>query len=154
LERLGCGINGVKDYNHKQSILIVAAGCILLGALLYFTIPFLTSGGIDKVSLTRAEEKELAGAIANYAIVFHGYPVGENATVTKALMGTNPQQLKFLNVGGDAIKDGQFVDRWDTPYKVNFSSTNSFIIISAGENRSFGDTDDVIFDSTNLPTKP
>jgi hypothetical protein len=68
--------------------------------------------------------------------------------LTKNLIGDNPQQLMFLNlVETSTNKDGQLVDIWSTPYKFTFNSTNSFTITSAGENRAFGDTDDVVFDS-------
>lgn len=98
----------------------------------------------------------MADAIASYATVFQSYPTGENAAVIKALAGENPQHVKFLNLETNSTnRDGQLVDLWNTPYKISFNSTNSFTIVSAGENRLFGDADDIVFDSSsNSPVKP
>ena len=42
---------------------------------------------------------------------------------------------------------GEFLDPWGTPYAINFTSTNSFVISSAGKNKVFGDADDIVFNS-------
>jgi hypothetical protein len=153
---LGRGIDSVKDYNLKQSIIIVVAGCAFLWICLYLLTPFLVGNGRGKTATTHLEERQLADAIASYASVFQSYPTGENAAVIRILAGENPQHVKFLNLETNSTNQaGQFVDLWNTPYKISFNSTNSFSIISAGENRLFGDADDIVFDSSsNPPVKP
>ena len=149
-------IDSVKDYNLKQSVIIVVAGCAFLWVCLYLLTPFLVGNGRGKTATTHLEERQLADAIASYAAMFQSYPTGENATVIKTLAGENPQHVKFLNLETDSTnKDGQLVDLWNTPYKINFDSTNSFTITSAGENHIFGDGDDIVFNSsTNSSEKP
>lgn len=146
----------MKDYNLKQSIIIVVAACACLWICLHLLTPFLVGNGRGKTATTHLEEGQLADAIASYATVFQSYPTGENAAVIKALAGENPQHVKFLNLETNSTnRDGQLVDLWNTPYKISFNSTNSFTIVSAGENRLFGDADDIVFDSSsNSPVKP
>jgi hypothetical protein len=146
----------MKDYTVKQSLMIVAAGCGLLLVFLYLFTPLFSTAARSKADTTRLEEAELANAIARYALVFQQYPTNDNAGLTKTLTGDNPQQLLFLDlVAASTNQNGQLVDIWSTPYKFAFNSTNSFTITSAGENRAFSDTDDIVFDSrSNTLAKP
>ncbi len=137
----------MKDYTVKQSLIILAAGCGLLLIYLYLFTPLFT-GARGKAETTRLEETALANAIAQYAVVFHKYPADDNAALTKNLTGGNSQQLTLLVlVESSTNQNGQLIDIWGTPYKFTFISTNKFSIISAGDNRAFGDSDDIIFDS-------
>ena len=146
----------MKDYTLKQSIMIVAAGCGLLLVGLAIFGPWSGGVGRNKTETTKLEEAELARALNHYESVFQQFPTNNNAALVKAMMGENPQQLMFLNLGATSTNhDGQLIDIWSTPYKFVFNSTNSFTITSAGENRTFGDTDDVVFNSeSNTVTKP
>src|SRR6185312_10421532 len=138
----------MKDYTLKQSIMIVAGGCGLVLVAIYLFAPFFGSAASSKTVTTRNEEQQLADAITQYSVVFHKYPANDNAALTRNLTGDNPQQLTLLNLSeASTNKDGQMIDIWGSPYKFAFKSTNSFTITSAGENRTFGDTDDVVFDS-------
>ena len=156
MERLGRSVNSVKDYNLKQSIIIIAAGCALLLVVLYLFTPILAGGHRDNASVTRLEEAQLADAINLYANALKQYPAGENASVTKALLGENPQHLIFLNLDANSTnQQGEVIDLWNTPYKITFNFTNSFTISSAGNDRVFGSTDDIVFDSrSNSFAKP
>src|SRR6185312_16066468 len=145
----------MKDYTLKQSIIIVAGGCGLVLVCIYLFAPFFGGSSHSLVATTQSEEAQLANAIAQYNVVFHKYPANDNAGLTKNLTGNNPQQLTLLTLSESSTnKDGQMVDVWGTPYKFVFKSTNSFTITSAGENRTFGDTDDVVFDSVSNSLPP
>jgi hypothetical protein len=128
----------------------------LLLVVLYLFAPFLSGSSHSPVTTTQIEEGQLANAIAQYAVVFHNYPANNNAALTRNLTGDNPQQLQLINLSESSTnKDGQMVDIWGTPYKFTFNSTNSFMIMSAGINRTFGDTDDIVFNSaTNTLPSP
>jgi len=144
----------MKDFTIKQSIMIVAGGAGLLLVCIFLLGPFLGGTTPNKVTTTRNEEEQLGAAIAQYAVVFQKFPTNDNAGLTKNLTGDNPKQLTLLNLlESSTNKDGQMVDVRGTPYQFTFNSTNSFAIRSAGENHTFGDTDDVIFNSisNNLP---
>lgn len=145
----------MKDYTVKQSLMIVVGGCGLVLVAIYLFAPFFSGSARGSASTTRTEEAQLANAIAQYAVVFHNYPTNDNAGLTKNLTGDNPQQLRLINLSESSTnKDGQMVDIWSTPYKFTFNSTNSFIITSAGENRTFGDTDDIVFNSATNTLPP
>jgi len=145
----------MKDYTVKQSLMIVVGGCALVLVGIYLFTPFFGGSKGGTVSTTRNEEAQLANAIAQYNVVFHNYPTSDNAGLTKNLTGENPQQLRLINLSETSTnKDGQMVDIWSTPYRFAFHSTNSFIITSAGENRTFGDADDVVFNSATNTLPP
>jgi hypothetical protein len=82
--------------------------------------------------------RRLKAEIVNYKYEFGSYPIGDYAQVLKKLFGDDPQKIEFLRV-----------DPWGTPYAINFLSTNSFIISSAGKDKKFGDTDDIIYNSVS-----
>ncbi len=145
----------MKDYTVKQSLMIVAGGCGLLLVGVYLLAPFLSAAPHNPVTTTRSEEAQLANAIAQYAVVFQNYPASNNAELTRNLTGDNPKQVRLIDLFESSTnKAGQMVDIWGTPYKFTFNSTNSFIITSAGENRTFGDTDDVVFNSATNTLPP
>ena len=135
--------------------MIVAGGAGLLLVCLFLLGPFLGGTTPNKVTTTRNEEEQLGAAITQYAVVFQKYPTNDNAGLTKNLTGDNPKQLTLLNLlESSTNKDGQMVDVWGTPYQFTFQSTNSFAIRSAGENHTFGDADDVVFNSATNTLPP
>jgi hypothetical protein len=140
----------MKDYTLKQSIMIVAGGCGLLLVCIFLLGPFLNGSKAGKVTTTQNEEEQLGNAISQYTTVFQKVPTNDNAGLTRNLTGDNPQQMILLTLAESSTnKDGQMIDVWGTPYKFTFNSTKSFVITSAGENRTFGDTDDVVFNSVS-----
>jgi len=155
MEGLGRGADHMKDYTLKQSIMIVVGGCGLVLVGIYLFAPFFSGPARGSATTTRSEEAQLANAIAQYAVVFKTFPTNDNATLTSNLTGNNPQQLRLINLSETSTnKDGQMVDIWGTPYKFAFNSTNSFVITSAGENRTFGDADDLVFNSATNTLPP
>jgi len=74
--------------------------------------------------------------IENYKSEFGSYPTGNYDQLLKKLSGDDPHKIESLRV-----------DPWGTPFAINFLSTNSFLISSAGPNKKFGDADDIIFNS-------
>jgi hypothetical protein len=140
----------MKDYNIKQSLIIVAVGCGLLLIGLYLFSPWFGGPARNKTQTTQLEEAELAKAISHYQALFQQFPTNDNAGLVKSMTGDNTKQLTFLNLGTTSTNEaGQLIDIWSTPYKFAFNSTNSFTITSAGENHTFGDADDVVFNSAS-----
>jgi len=141
----------MKEYNLKQSIVIVFVGLALLWVCLYcFVFPFLVGGGPGRVPRARLDESQLGAGMEEYKSVFGNYPTGENASVVRALGGDNPKKLLLLNLGVNSTnKNGELIDPWKTPYKIVFDGTNCFTIFSAGPNQTFGDKDDIVFNSVS-----
>lgn len=64
--------------------------------------------------------------------------------ILQAVFGTNTLSYSYRTNA-----DGKIHDLWDTPYKIQIFNRTNFIIRSAGRNKVFGDSDDIIFDSAS-----
>lgn len=81
----------------------------------------------------------------NYGQRFRGNPVGNNAEITAALKGRNPNGVNFLVPEMGALNErGELVDRWRTPYFFHQLSGYEMEIHSAGPDRRMGTADDLI----------
>ncbi|HEY5233471.1 MAG TPA: type II secretion system protein [Verrucomicrobiae bacterium] len=80
----------------------------------------------------------LRSEIKNYQYEFGRYPAGDYDQVLKKLFRDDSKKIELFRV-----------DPWGTPFAINFLSTNSFVISSAGKNKIFGDADDIIFNSVS-----
>jgi len=88
-----------------------------------------------------------------YKEEFGKYPIGEDAAAMKFLLGNNPKHELFVRLDSrkpHAINEnGQCVDGWGIPFRIDVASTNGLVIRSAGMNKIFDDKDDIIFDSVS-----
>jgi len=72
-----------------------------------------------------------------------GNPVGENAEITAALLGTNRLELALVPRRHPALNaNGELQDRWGTAYRFHQLSGERMEITSAGPDRRFGTPDD------------
>src|SRR5215471_20706405 len=68
------------------------------------------------------------------------YPTGNNAAITKAMLGQTGKKVLILTVRRSDINDkGEVVDPWGTPYQFYFSN-DQVLIRSAGPNKAFEDS--------------
>jgi len=128
-------------------IRLLLIGFLLSIFLWYFVLPRLAGGGPAKIPRALMDEEQLDLGIENYKQVFGSYPTGENSNIVNLLTGNNPQKTVFLNFRRSTEHPNEMVDPWETPYKIEFSQRTNFIIRSAGKNKFFGDTDDIVFNS-------
>ena len=71
-------------------------------------------------------------------------PVGNNAEITKALMGDNLKQVKIPIPSGSSMNaNGELCDRWGTPYFFHQLSAKQMEVRSAGPDREMWTADDV-----------
>ena len=113
---------------------VIGVGLILWGLLL----PAETGPTLNKNARCRLVlMMRLKAEMGNYKYKFGNYPTGDYAQVLEKLFGDDPQ-IKFFRV-----------DPWGTPFAINFPSTNSFVISSAGKDKIFGDADDIVFNSVS-----
>ncbi len=80
------------------------------------------------------------------------YPVGNNVSITRALMGQNEKKVLILSIRQTDLNDkGEIVDPWNNPFRFYFSG-DEVLIRSAGPNRVWEDDDlpasDDLFRST------
>lgn len=99
---------------------------------------------------TRAQMKILSEAFESYRAANGRLPTGDNAVVLKALTddpgNRHSRFLKMKMTQPGAA--GAYLDPWFTPYRFEFTATNTFTIRSAGPNGRWGDGDDITFPST------
>lgn len=95
---------------------------------------------------TRAQMKVLTEAFDSYRTANGRFPAGDNSAVMQTLTAAGTRHSRFLKMKmtqpGAA---GMFLDPWFTPYRFEFTATNSFTIRSAGPNGRFGDGDDIAY---------
>ena len=93
----------------------------------------------------RDEIENIQFALRDYRTALGENPIGNNAEITKALLGENLKQVKIpLPPGATVNGEGQMCDRWGKPYFFHQLSGKQMEIHSAGPDREFGTADDLI----------
>lgn len=83
--------------------------------------------------------------VRNYGLRFKGNPVGNNAEITAALNGDNPQGVRFLDANVHRVNGkGELVDGWGTPYFFHQLAGDRMEIRSAGADRILWTLDDLV----------
>lgn len=91
-----------------------------------------------------AEIEEVQLALRDFRTRLGGNPVGNNAEITKALLGDNLKQVKIPVPSGAQLNgDGELCDRWGTPFFFHQLSATRMEIRSAGPDRKMWSADDV-----------
>lgn len=122
-----------------QFLLLLCLSAILLTGIL----PALRGPrhGEPKVKI---EMHAFAQALKMYHVEYDCFPSGNSSGILQTLLGSNPRKTIFINIPARSTNNaGQFVDPWGTPYEIAFESTNRVTIRSVGNNKTFGDKDDV-----------
>ncbi len=82
-------------------------------------------------------------ALHEYRIRFKENPVGNNAEITAALMGKNPDEANLVtNPGLKTNEARELVDEWGTPFFLHQLSGTEMEIRSAGADRRMWTADD------------
>ena len=84
-------------------------------------------------------------ACQNYAIEYGALPpTSENYRLKKILCGDNQRKIEFLTLNPkDVSPNGEMIDPWGTPFRINFYSGTNVDVISAGPDKIFGTPDDI-----------
>jgi hypothetical protein len=92
----------------------------------------------------RADIEDVQLVLRDFRTGLGENPVGNNAEITKALLGNNLKQLKLeVPVGSQLNADGELCDRFGTPYFFHQLSGTKMEIRSAGPDRQMWTADDV-----------
>lgn len=92
-----------------------------------------------------AELARATHTLRDYLIRYNEFPTGNNAEITKLLMGANPQGIKFIVPGEVPIDDaGQLIDYWQTPYFFHQLAGRRMEVRSAGPDRELWTADDLV----------
>ena len=101
--------------------------------------------GVSTVTELRDEIENVQFAMRDYRTAVGENPVGNNAEITKALMGDNLKQVKIpIPTGSNLNANGELCDRWGTPYFFHQLSGKQMEIRSAGPDRELWTGDDVV----------
>jgi hypothetical protein len=99
------------------------------------------------VQFNRNAENLILG-LQQYKEFTGAYPVGNNVSITRAMMGKNDKKVLILSIRQTDLNDkGEIVDPWSTPFRFYFSG-DEVLIRSAGPNRVWEDDD--VADSDDL----
>jgi len=133
-----------------KRLIIWLVALAIIALLVAMLLPAKTGLPRNKNVRCRVLLMRLQAEINNYQNEFGSYPTGDCAQVFKKLFRENPKKIEFLRPPNTFTNQaGEFLDPWGTPYAINFLSTNSFVISSAGPNKKIGDADDIIFNSAS-----
>jgi hypothetical protein len=91
----------------------------------------------------REDLEILEELLSIYRRALGGNPSGDNSDVVAALVGNTPQGA-FFPRQSPALRDGQLLDRWGTPYWFHPNSGHSMEIRSAGADKQLFTPDDII----------
>jgi hypothetical protein len=128
-------------------VLAVLICMIVLAAVLMPVNPKPSKKQLQRMR-SQFEIMDLAVGFEKYKVVYQSYPSGNGLLIWRQLAGDNPQKIIFAEIKASSIStNGEFLDPWGTPCAINFPSTNSFVVSSAGKDKVFGDADDIIFNS-------
>jgi hypothetical protein len=114
----------------------------------------ITGTGVSSVILQKVEEERVPkvdiqiGSLLFAVKSYEKYlgskpPANDSRSLAAALMGKNERGIVFIEGYGWTNNEGEFADPWGMPYSFNLES-NAVTVRSAGPNRLFGDTDDVV----------
>jgi hypothetical protein len=156
VEGLGRGVDGVIEANMEKSQMRVRPG-FLLGLLVVFVIiPWLVSLFLQPIggptaARTLMTRRDIVGL--NSAL---GQQIGVGRVETSIhVESSNRFSAGFFSFTTDAIRvdrsrtnvNGELQDFWCNPYRIEIVVQTNYVIRSAGKNHTFGDKDDIIFDS-------
>lgn len=84
------------------------------------------------------------GMLRDYRAMLGENPIGNNAEITKSLLGGNPRGVQFSDAQMKLDKDGQLIDRWSHPYFFHQLSRTDMEVRSAGPDGILWTTDDEV----------
>jgi hypothetical protein len=123
--------------------------CLLLLVIIvgmFFPSPVRSKTKV-KIIATRGQIKSLAFSLNEYNKSNGHLPLGDNSNIATILSAVFTNG--FLNYPDWTNSNGELVDCWRMPFQIQIADTTNFIICSAGPNKIFGNTDDIIFNSVS-----
>ena len=93
-----------------------------------------------------SEVRRLHLALGNFLLAVkdpYRPPLGDNHDITRALTGGNRRGLVLVTTNDPALRGGQLVDAWGTPYWFHPRAPDAIDIVSAGPDRKLFTGDDI-----------
>lgn len=125
---------------HMKRLLTIALVAFGLTGVLWVSQGWTFKRTDEKVAKFNADCDNLILGIQQFKEFTGSYPTGNNAQITKALLGQTEKKVLILAVRRSDVNDkGEIVDPWGTPLQFYFSH-NEVLIRSAGPNKAFEDS--------------
>lgn len=121
------------------AISIISASLAILFAsvlLRIFFMPEYQSKGTSKVIYV------IELAATDYNQDYGSYPTGGNQSIANVLLGDNSRNKAYLSSDSVVMRNGQLVDLWKRPLRL-IKDGSGLTVLSAGENGTFDDADDI-----------
>ncbi len=85
-----------------------------------------------------------ASSVRNYRVAFNQNPVGNNADITRILLGKNVRGINYLPADVRLNEKGELLDRWDQPLFFHQLSATVMEVRSAGPDHIMWNSDDEV----------
>jgi len=126
-----------------RSICICTMRTLALLALFATALSF-TSCSSARVR-AEAEQAALIASVSAYKAKYGTYPRGKNEHILNELQGKRPGTLVFIELPPRAVdSSGNFLDPWGRAYIFEFPSSNAAVVRSAGKDRIYLTSDDLV----------
>lgn len=103
-----------------------------------------TSGAQRKAGKSNGELQKVSSSLRDYRTAFHENPIGNNAEITRKLLGKNSRGMRYLSTETHINDKGQLTDRWDRPVFFHQISRTMMEIRSAGPDHMMWTGDDEV----------
>jgi hypothetical protein len=97
-----------------------------------------------RIIVTRSCERAMALLLQERADTIGGLTNIDNQFILDSIFASQKNQAWF-----NTNAAGELIDVWQTPYRIELAGHTNCIIKSAGQNHTFGDKNDIIFNSTS-----
>ena len=104
----------------------------------------MSDGFQHQAGATNPDLMAVAGTVRDYRAALGENPVGNNAEITRALLGDNARHAQFLAADARTNDAGELLDRWGHPYFFHQISRTEMEIHSAGPDGVMWDADDQV----------
>lgn len=120
---------------------------VFLGCLFTITdgVPTEKEKTKAKVLETFVEERSMAELLEEKALESGGMTNVPNEFILNPFLTTN--KYSGISFTRHTNASGELIDIWQTPFQITFVEQTNFIVRSAGPDRQFGNSDDIIFNS-------
>lgn len=100
--------------------------------------------------------RDVESAVAKYEELHGKLGEEQRADFLEIVRGNNPVEKDYFegSIDGFVDEDGEVVDVWRRPMKLELDRQGAVRFISAGLNGQFGDGDDITADGTKAPKLP
>ncbi len=103
-----------------------------------------TSAAQHKAAETDPQLLAAASAVRDYRIAFRQNPTGNNAEITRALLGKNSRNIRYLPPNAQLSEKNELTDRWNQPVFFHQISGTLMEIRSAGPDHKMWTEDDEV----------